>query len=109
MNDKEKQEQASRLVERHVLHNLCLTAEKMIEEDPDLLYNAKNYKEDKETGEYPEIFEFWAVSKWLGDKLEKKDEVTFEMLDFMVWGRQTTGQAIKLDEVIQEIAKEFEF
>ena len=109
MNNKEKQEQASRLVERHVLHNLCLTAEKMIEEDPDLLYDAKNYKEDKETGEYPEIFEFWAVSKWLGDKLEEKDEVTFEMLDFIVWGRQCTGQAIKLDEVIQEIAKEFEF
>ena len=109
MNNKEKQEQASRLVEKHVLHNLCLTAEKMIEEDPDLLYDAKNYIEDKETGEYPEIFEFWAVSEWLGDRLKEKDEVIFKMLDFIVWGRQATGQAIKLDEVIQEIAKEFNF
>ena len=106
MNNKKKQEQASRLVEKHILHNLCLTAKKTLKENPDLLFEAKNYKEDKETGEYPEIYEFWAVSEWLGDKLKEKGEVTFEMLDFMVWGRQTTGQAIKLDEVIQEIAEE---
>ena len=109
MNNKEKQEQASRLVEKHVLHNLCLTAEKMLEENPDLLFEAKNYKEDKETGEYPEIYEFWAVSKWLGDSLEEKGEIIFEMLDFTCWGRQATGQAIKLDGVIQEIAEEYNF
>ena len=109
MNNKEKQEQAIRLIEKHVFQNLCLTAEKMLEENPDLLFEAKNYKEDKETGEYPEIYEYWAVSKWLGDKLKEKGEIIFEMLDFIVWGRQCTGQAIKLDEVIQEIAEDLKF
>jgi len=107
MNNKKKQEQASRLVEKFVLHNLCLTAEKMIGKDPDLLYNAKNYKEDKETGKYPKIYEFWAVGEWLGDRLEEKGEIIFKIPNFIVWGRQTTGQAIKLDEVIQEIAEKY--
>jgi len=105
----EKQEQANRLVAKHILHNLCLTAEKMLEDNPELLLDAENYKEDKESGEYPEIFEYWAISDWLGDRLKEEDEIVFEMLDFTVWGRKCTGQAIKLDNVIQEIAEKYNF
>lgn len=114
--EKEKQEQAGRLVEKHIIENLCLTAEKELQENPDLLSEAKNYyptdedgKRDDDNGEYPEIYEYWSVSEWLADKLEGRDEVIFEMLDFIVWGRQCTGQAIKLDCVIQDIAEEYNF
>jgi len=41
--------------------------------------------------------------------LEKQGEVVFEMLDFIVWGRQCTGQAIALDGIIQKIAQEYNF
>jgi len=114
--ENEKQEQAGQLVSREIYHNLGLTAEKELKENPELLFEAKNYfmrdevgnkvKEDDENGYYPEVFEFWAVSEWLADKLEAKGEVIFEMLDFIVWGRQCTGQAIALDSVMQEIAKD---
>ena len=111
-----RQEQAGRLVSREIYHNLCLTAEKELKDNPELLLEAKNYypqdedgKRDDDEGEYPEIFEYWAVSEWLADDLEKQGEVVFEMLDFIVWGRQCTGQAIALDGIIQKIAQEYNF
>jgi len=102
-----KQLKAEKLVEKHIIQNINLTMEKAFEENPEILFEAKNYKEDKETGEYPEIYEWWSVSDWLADKLENRGEIVFEYLDFKVWGRQTTGQAIKLDNIIQEIAEEY--
>lgn len=118
MNEKDLdlQQKGEKLVSLHILCNLCLTAEKELEENPELLYEAKNYymkdevgnrvEKEGENGYYPEIMEYWAVDKWLADKLESKGEIIFEMLDFIVWGRQTTGQAISLDYVVQKIAEE---
>jgi len=112
MDEKEKQEKASKLVSNHIYHNLSMTADKELKENPELLFEAKNYyqrdedgKKDLENGEYPEVYEYWAVSQWLANKLEEKGEVIFEMLDFIVWGRQCTGQAIIMDGVIEEIAE----
>jgi len=87
----ENYEKAKEIVNNHVLHNLCLTMEKALEEEPELLCEAHN---------------FWAVSEWLYDRLREEGEITFEYLDFWVWGRQATGQAIYLDKVIQDIANE---
>lgn len=51
-----------------------------------------------------EIFEHWIVSDWLGRKLEAKGErVDFDFAGLTVWGRTTTGQAIYMDRVIEEI------
>lgn len=102
------------LVDKHIKDNLCLTIEKELADNPELLIEkAKNFypvneegERDYENGEYPDIYEFWSVSGWLAEKLEEKGEIVFECLDFIVWGRQTTGQAIYLDKVIQEIASE---
>ena len=52
-----------------------------------------------------EVLEFWAVSEWLADKLiEKGEQVGKGFLGMHVWGRRCSGQAIYLDEVIQDIA-----
>ena len=119
MTDAEKQEQANRLVLKNIKENLCLTIEKMLEDNPELLMDAENYQlnkkeqnkgiKNKDEWTEPEIYEFWSVSDWLYDKLKEKGEIVFECLDFNVWGRQATGQAIKLDDVIQKIAEEFNF
>lgn len=108
-----EQEKAKQLVANNIHHNLCLTAEEELKRNPELLCESKNYypvdedgKKDEDNGEYPEIYEYWAISTWLADKLEAKGEVIFEMLDFVVWGRQCTGQAIYMDEVIQDIAED---
>lgn len=54
-----------------------------------------------------EVFEHWAVTEWLGRKLEAKGEkVDFDFAGMVVWARTTTGQAIAIDGVVEEIAKE---
>jgi hypothetical protein len=117
-NEITKQQQAERLVEKHIIEEINETIQKEFNENPELLYEAENYeKTKKELNEginedywsEPEIYEFWSVSDWLYEKLKARGEIVFDCLDFHVWGRQTTGQAIKLDAVIQEIAEEYNF
>lgn len=118
MEDKKEidsQEQASLVVDRHIIQNLCLTMGKALEDEPEILNDSKNYYpmnedgEKDEDGDYPEVYEFWSITEWLGEKLEERGEIIFDYLDFTVWGRQCTGQAIKLDGIIQDIAKEYNF
>jgi DNA-directed RNA polymerase subunit RPC12/RpoP len=53
--------------------------------------------------EQQEIFEWWAVSKWLGEKLKAKNEPILDYGCNTYWGRCTTGQAIAMDGVIANI------
>lgn len=112
----EKQQQGEKLVEKHIIHRASLLMDEELKRNPEVLEEAENYfpvdengKRDDENGEYPEIMEFWIVSDWLADKLKDWGEVVFELYDFKIWGRQATGQAIKLDNTIQEIAEEYKF
>ncbi len=50
-----------------------------------------------------EIFEWWAVSKYLGRKLAELGEV---VLEGEYWGRQTTGQGIAQDSIIETVIRE---
>jgi hypothetical protein len=51
-----------------------------------------------------EIFEHWIVTDWLADKLAAKGEaVSKDIAGLTVWGRTTTGQAISMDHVIEQI------
>jgi hypothetical protein len=58
--------------------------------------------EDNFTPDEP--LEYWAVSNWLAAKLQDQGEVVADSYP-MIWGRCTSGQAIKMDGVIQRIAK----
>jgi hypothetical protein len=54
--------------------------------------------------EYHEIYEHWIVSDWLADKLlDRGETVVKDFMGLTVWGRCTTGQAISMDSVIQDI------
>ena len=55
--------------------------------------------------EFPEIYEYWAVSDWLARKLEGYGEIVIDCYP-TIWGRCTTGQAILLDSVIVKIVKD---
>lgn len=63
--------------------------------------------DDPEVDDYEyEIYEHWIVSDWLARKLEEQGEsVSRDVHGMTVWGRATTGQAISMDYVIQEIVK----
>lgn len=54
-----------------------------------------------------EVFEHWAVSTWLAEKLEAAGErVDTDFAGLNVWARTTTGQAISIDAVIERITHE---
>lgn len=54
-----------------------------------------------------EVYEHWAVSPWLAEKLDAKGErVDTDFAGLNVWARTTTGQAISADGVIEAITAE---
>lgn len=54
-----------------------------------------------------EVYEHWAVSQWLADKLAAKGEkVDNDFAGLCVWARTTSGQAISMDAVIRAIVTE---
>jgi hypothetical protein len=61
-------------------------------------------QECEDNWESPEILEYWAVSSWLADKLRERGEAVASAYQD-IWGRCTSGQAIRLDGVIRGIAK----
>ena len=79
------------------------------ENDLDYICPSCNHVLDDEP-EYndAEVFEWWAVSNFLYEKLKEKGYVVLEYGTMYVWGRCTSGQAILLDLVISEICTEME-
>lgn len=55
-----------------------------------------------------EIFEHWIVDERFARRLLKFGEAVVEIEDLWVWGRTTTGQAICMDYVIEQIARDME-
>lgn len=54
-----------------------------------------------------EVFEHWAITEWLADKLiEHGEKVDKDFGNLCIWARTTTGQMISMDSVIQQIAEE---
>lgn len=70
----------------------------------DDLFSCENYRED-EDGYWPEILEWYAVTYGLACDLKERGEIVLETGFYHVWGRKTSGQAISIDGVIQEIAE----
>ena len=61
--------------------------------------------DEGEEYDYEEVFEAWSVSGWLADQLEERGErIVRDFGNHNVWGRTTTGQAIAIDYVIEQIA-----
>lgn len=51
-----------------------------------------------------EVYEHWAITSWLADKLEAKGEkVDRDFAGLTVWARTTTGQMVAADWVIEQI------
>jgi|SRR5690606_13379575 len=56
----------------------------------------------------PEIYEWYFVTNKLANDLEARGEVIIRYFNFPLWGRQETGQAILLDNVISDICESME-
>ena len=50
-----------------------------------------------------EPYEFWIISEYFANQLNKLDQLLTNHWGFYIWGRETTGQSIVLDYVFQKI------
>ena len=58
------------------------------------------------TEECDEVFEWWLVTPYLAELLKGNGEIIFAYDDCYWWGRTITGQALYIDGVTQEIARQ---
>ena len=56
--------------------------------------------------DYVEALEHWVVSDWLAHQLELRGEMIGEVFGLRIWGRTTSGQAILIDSVIEDIQRD---
>ncbi len=92
---------AKRIADLHVLYGQNEVVEELIRAgkiDEEYMYPFVDTED--------EIFEWWLVSPYLARELKAQNEVVIDALDCYWWGRTTSGQAIYMDNVIQEIARE---
>lgn len=95
----------AKLVEREVIHCVSELVHELVEYVDDLwpISISDNWEEPIEE------YEHWIVSDWLANKLEERGEMVIrDFLGLTIWGRTSTGQAIKLDWVISKICEEME-
>ncbi len=67
-----------------------------------------DYEDEMNDREPKEIYEWWAVSGYLFDKLNENGCCVVDAGSCKLWGRTTTGQAILLDGIITRICAEMQ-
>ena len=95
----ETQERAKRITDIHVLWGQSTVIEELIQAgkiDEEYIYPFNG----------DEVLEWWLVTPWLAERLKEQGEVIIEEYGCYWWGRQSSGQAIYMDGVIQEICGE---
>ena len=85
-----------------ILDNQNLVIEELMKHDECLWDELENFDEDTD------VLEWWLVTPYMAELLKENGEVIFADYDCYWWGRTTTGQALYMDWVIQEIARQTE-
>ena len=96
------QDNCRRLVDNHVYHNVSYLVQELSKDEKymDELSEVQ-VRYDDEYAE--EALEHWLVSDWLANRLREQGEMVIDFMDLTIWGRTTSGQAIYIDSVIEDI------
>lgn len=57
-------------------------------------------------GDYDDVLDWWLISPFIAGLLSKSGEVVICDYGCHWWGRQTSGHALYMDNIIQQIAEE---
>ena len=91
---------ANEITDRLILDNQNLVIEELMRHDESLLDSLQSFNDSSE------VLEWWLVTPYMAELLKEKGEVILSDYDCCWWGRQTSGQALYMDGVIQEIAEQ---
>tara|TARA_R100000008_G_scaffold75609_1_gene54949 strand:+ start:178 stop:510 length:333 start_codon:yes stop_codon:yes gene_type:complete len=97
------QDNCRRIVDAHVYHNVSYLVQELSKDEKysnELLEIQVRFN-DEDCPE--EALEHWLVSDWLANRLREEGEMVADFMDMTIWGRTTSGQAILLDSVIEDI------
>lgn len=95
-----------RLAQKEIIYNISSLALALMNKAEFLDDLIGLFGGEDEEGNIPEVYEYWLVTPWLAEKLEAHGELVTEFCDLNIWGRQTTGQLISEDGIIDDIARE---
>ena len=97
------QDNCRRLVDSHVYCNASYLVQELAKDEKysnELLEIQVQFNDE----DYPdEALEHWIVSDWLGKRLLEQGEMVIDFMGLTIWGRTTSGQAICIDSVIEDI------
>ena len=91
---------AQQIVDRLILDNQNLVIEELMKHDDSIWDSLQNFNENSE------VLEWWLVTPFMADMLKNNGEVILAAYDCYWWGRQTSGQGLSMDWVIQKIAED---
>ncbi len=91
---------ANEITDRLILENQNLVVEELMRHDESIWDSFQNFDESSE------VLEWWLVTPYMAELLKEKGEVILSDYDCSWWGRTTSGQALYMDGVIQEIAEQ---
>ncbi len=96
---------AEKLVREHVKCNVTGLISALVEHDDDDARDLMYGDPESDVQAY-DAMEVWCVSDWLARQLAKRGHRVKSWWGEDYWARGGTGQAIYMDNVIQDIAKE---
>jgi hypothetical protein len=100
------EDKKERLVNREVLCNVSCLVTELMGQEKYFEELCELFGQEDDEGNIQEVYEFWAVTSWFAEKLKAQGELVTEFFNLIIWGRQTTGQFIYMDAVIDDIARE---
>jgi len=97
------QDNCRRIVDAHVYRDVSNLVYELAQ-DPKYMDELSEVQVQFNDEEYPaEALEHWLVSDWLGNRLKEEGEMVVNFMNLTIWGRTTSGQAICIDRVIEDI------
>jgi|GEM_PF-3484884 len=106
ITNRDMEDKKERLVNREVLCNVSHLLTELISQEKYFKESSELIGQEDDEGNMQEVYEYYAVTPWLAEKLKAQGELVTEFFNLIIWGRQTTGQAIHMDTVIDDITRE---
>ena len=100
------EDKKEKLVNREVLCNVSYLVAELMGQEKYLDELSELIGQEDYEGNMQEVYEYYAVTPWLAEKLKAQGELVTEFFNLVIWGRQTTGQLIYMDAVIDDITRE---
>ena len=101
LTDKE-QEFTETIINRDVL-TLCNELMTYASENDDYVEFSNEYIEEEDT--YKEIFQYFIISEWLYEELDKIGGCVAEFKGLYIWGKTDFGQSMCMNHELKTIAK----